>query len=369
MRWNEVPILVQQLVPVESYQVKRLGLGFYILFLFANITIFLLPLGCNDNALVFIKSGCSPNLPDIVPRSAYDSPIWHPGGKLIGFNHTPLVEVTYPYGADCMGVQHFQDDSAGFWLMNNDGSNIHRIFPYPPLLPAWSADGEWIAFCLADNQDNVNIFKMRFTGNGFDTTTLVQLTRAGRNFFPTWNPHGHWIAFSASLPVGYQGTWVINDTGLGSDAQQLGLSNFAAWSLDGIDLMAIGTSFVVYHPFDHRPADTLFEADPANNYGYPSYSSTGDLVGFVSGLSDANQNIWLMDTMGHNLRQLTTEGVDRDQGKPFSWSPNSSQIIYASYRSSDWSMQNGVLWMLDITTHQKKQLTFNGSISSSTKRM
>ncbi|MDE3056639.1 MAG: PD40 domain-containing protein [Bacteroidota bacterium] len=58
-------------------------------------------------------------------------------------------------------------------------------------------------------------------------------------------------------------------------------------------------------------------------------------------------------------RQLTTYYVDVDFGSPFSWSPDGSKIIYTAYQSNDWSLKNGVLWMIDVNSKTEAQFTFN----------
>jgi hypothetical protein len=102
-----------------------------LIFIFFILQFSFFNLNCNNNP---INDGGKPPCggidPGIVPAPAYDSLIWHPSGKLIGFNHTPLARITYPYGEGCWGEQHFNRDSTGFWLINSDGTNMRRIFPY-----------------------------------------------------------------------------------------------------------------------------------------------------------------------------------------------------------------------------------------------
>lgn len=94
---------------------------------------------CKDNPV--INGG--PPCPSIVSSPAYNNPIWHPGGEFIGFNHTPLRKITFPYeGCPHLGHNEFDYDSTGFWLINSDGTNMRRIFPYTLQNPAWSPDGE-----------------------------------------------------------------------------------------------------------------------------------------------------------------------------------------------------------------------------------
>ncbi|MDI6779063.1 MAG: hypothetical protein QME25_02530, partial [Bacteroidota bacterium] len=170
-------------------------------------------IGCKKSGPVEpYKPPCPPI--EIVPPSPYDSPIWHPSGDFIGFNHTPLRKIHYPYGEHCQGEYEFASDSTGFWLINPDGTNKRRIFPYRLHSPAWSPDGEWIAFMIPIGSE-AHIFKMRFTGTTFDTTTVTQLTFEGRNFFPAWSPDGLWIAYDRSFAdaSGPGGIWIMKSDG------------------------------------------------------------------------------------------------------------------------------------------------------------
>jgi Tol biopolymer transport system component len=306
------------------------------------------------------KPPCGRIDPGVVPQPPYDSPIWHPSGQFIGFNHTPLKRITYPFGEQCWGVQHFAGDSAGFWMVNPDGTNMQRIFPYKLLSPAWSPDGQCIAFCIPVGSE-VHIFKMRFTGTTFDTTTVTPLTSQGRNFFPAWSPDGQWIAYDRSLAdsSGPGGIWIMKPDGTQKRAVFGGA--FPTWHPNSQSLLGvIGTSptsiwtrFVQYYPFQTIQPETL-SAVIGNDNRQPKYSPNGNKIAFWS-----NNNLWLMDTTGTNQQQLTTQGVDVSFGLPFSWSPDGTSIVYTVYRADNWGYANGVLWVVDITTAIKRQLTFN----------
>jgi TolB protein len=317
--------------------------------------------GCQDNNPVDGNPPCGSIDPGIVPAPAFDSPVWYPSGNFIGFNHTPLDSISYPYGQGCWGVKHLNMDSTGFWLINPDGTNMHRIFPYTLQTPAWSPDGQWIAF-VAGNQ----IYKMKFTGATFDTTTLVQLTTEGSNYFPTWSPDGEWITYDRSLAdaSGPAGTWIMRNDGTMKEA--LFFAAFADWSSNGNYLIgAIGTSptsiwtkFVKFNYSQLIVTDTL-EAVVGNSNLYPKYSQDGTRIAFTSQAIGGQTQIWLMNSDGSNLSQLTSTGVDATFGLPISWSPNGSSIVYTDYRSNDWTYNNGTLWILDPVTGGKRQLTFN----------
>jgi Tol biopolymer transport system component len=285
----------------------------------------------------------------VVAGSPYNSPIWHPSGKFIGFNHTPLKLIAY--FSPCYPEEEFEDNETGFWLINSDGTNMRRIFPYTLSNPAWSPDGQWIAF-----EQSGQICKMRFTGNGFDTGTLVQLTTSSHNFFPAWSPDEKWIAYDRSLPdaSGPAGIWRMKIDG--SSKQALFGGSFPSWSPNGntilgvigISSMTAGTRFILYDIPRSEIVDTLLGVGNDNRDVH--YSPDGTEIAFW-----ANGNLWSMDSSGSNQRQLTTHYADVD----FSWSPDVEKIIYTRYQSNDWTLANGVLWMIDVHTKAETQFTFN----------
>jgi Tol biopolymer transport system component len=321
------------------------------IFLFSFIILIALSLSCHkDNPIDGGKPPCGGIDPGIVPNPPYNSPIWHPSGQFIGFNHTPLRNIVYPN--PCYPEQVFAGDSTGFWLINSDGTNKRRIFPYTLQTPAWSPDGKWIAFV-----SGAQILKMRFTGTIFDTTTLTQLTSAGGNFFPTWSPDGQWIAYDRSITDGSgpAGVWIMRIDGTERKAVFGGA--FPAWHPSGNILIGVvGTSFtsvwtrfVQYDLLQLKAIDTL-SAVVGNDNRQPHYSPDGTKIAFWS-----SGNLWLMDTTGNNQHQLTTRGADVE----FNWSPSGNRIVYARYQSTDWTMNNGVLWMIDVYSKTETQFTFN----------
>jgi len=321
---------------------------------------------CKDNGNpIDGKPPCGGIDPGVVPQPPYDSPIWHPSGQFIGFNHTPLKRITYPYGEQCWGVQHFAGDSAGFWMVNPDGTNMQRIFPYKLLSPAWSPDGQWIAFSLPIGSD-VHIFKMRFAGATFDTTTLVQLTTEGRNFFPAWSPDGQWISYNKSICEGPNtcGIWLMTSSGT-NHRFLADYGNFPSWHPSGTRILywtvavtqggqTIGDSLWTYNINANAKTILTFVGGQNRDSRHAKYSPGGTKIAFWS-----NSNLWIMDSTGSNLRQLSIHGVDVSFGLPFSWSPDGTSIVYTVYRSDDWGYANGVFWVVDVTTGIKRQLTFN----------
>jgi len=320
-------------------------------------------------ALLFMFSRCKDNPidgegifpPTLIPFVAYNSPVWHPDGQFIGFNHTPIKSIHYSGNNTYPDKFELERESSGFWLINSDGTNMRRIFPYTLLNPAWSPDGNWIAFVAG-----AQIYKMRFTGTTFDTTTLVQLTTEGRNFFPSWSPDGWWIAYDRSLAdsSGPGGIWVMKNDG--TMKHSLFGGAFPNWHPGGNILIGvIGTSstsiwtrFVRYNFNQSTMIDTLPVI--VGNYNLlPRYSPDGTKIAFTSQPYNGQAQVWLMNADGSGKHQLTTEGVEINTGSSLSWDTLNNLIVYTKYRFDNWPPQNGTLWIINANTGQQQQLTFN----------
>ena len=298
---------------------------------------------------------CPPFL--TVPIPPYYSPAWHPSGEFIGFNHTPLLKINYPYGEHCQGVYEWDSEKSGFWLINADGTNMRRIFTYKLQNPVWSPDGEWIAFVLPLG-DERHICKMRFTGETFDTTTIVQLTTEGRNFFPSWSPDGQWIAFDSNTdsPNGMQFIWKMKSDGTQKTRiayePAKGEIRMPSWSPQGNKLVhtRYSTEFISQEVFTMNPDgnNPTRLTNNTKNDRYPHYAFANSIVYSSDG------NLWMMDSLGNNQRKISEKQIDY----LFSVAPSGDRAVYTVYNNS-WTYENGTLWILDLLTGEKRQLTFN----------
>ncbi|MFZ0821414.1 MAG: DPP IV N-terminal domain-containing protein [Candidatus Acidiferrales bacterium] len=167
-----------------------------------------------DGSKIMFMSGMQGN-PDLFVADANGS---HPKRLTfsVGVNTSPAwnpktgQEVVFV--SDRAGAGHPQ-----LYTMNVDGTNIEKI----PLEdagyvvdPAWSPNGQLIAFSWQRPDGNYDIYVMDVS-----THQLVQLTRdTGRNERPCWAPDGRHIVFASTRTGSWQIWTMLAD---GSNARQI----------------------------------------------------------------------------------------------------------------------------------------------------
>lgn len=94
-------------------------------------------------------------------------------------------------------------------------------------------------------------------------------------------------------------------------------------------------------------------SNPVSSGGFPV--EAGPIL-FISDKSGSYQ-LYSMNEDGSNVQQLTND--PNFQICDAKWSPDGEKIVYTQYDANDWSYDNGVLWIINISTGAEHQLTFN----------
>lgn len=279
------------------FKILAIHIFFYILL--ASLTLF----SCKD--IENNEKNC-PNF-QIIPLSPYNEPIWHPSGKIIGFNHVPIKEIYYANGYNCprQAIYTYEEDSLGFWLINSDGTNQHRVLGYYLNSPSWSPDGKWMLF-----EKNNQIYKMAFNGEVFDTMAIQQLTFSNRNFSPSWSPDGKWITYDSNedSPSGLNFIWKMESNGLSKKR-------------------------IVYTP---NEGETRM----------PFWGKNNSIVHIRYIQGKAQSEIFEMDSAGGNVRRIT---INNDFDNLPKYSPISNEICFLSQSASSGDLSL-VLFKKDGTT-------------------
>jgi len=174
--------------------------------------------------------------------SAYAEPAWHPGGRTIAFNCTPLVR-RYRNSITGRYVYVFAESLSGIWVVNLDGSHQNRLLPYHLWTPDWDSTGNSLAYELGGS-----IWTIAGSDSELIEVTATQITTTQSSFSPTWRRDGNALAFSVNGGPA-SGVYVVPRTG-GAPRLVGGPGWFSPdWSPNGDSLVfitAVGSNWGVF---------------------------------------------------------------------------------------------------------------------------
>ncbi len=217
------------------------------------------------------------------------------------------------------------------------------------LFPAWSSDGQWIAYTsYLKGKPDLYI-------KNVDDGSISVVANKGINITPAWAPGKFELAATLSYS-GDQDIYLM--TGNGKVIKKLtnerGSDVSPSWSPDGKKMAFVsnrsGTPQIYVLDIDSGYAERLTFNGSYNTQ--PIWSPKGDKIAY-SGMNGGRHNIYLIGLDGKDPVQLTRNGGDNESP---SWSPDGSLIVFSSTREGS----SRIYVMTSYGTDQRRLFAISG---------
>jgi TolB protein len=241
------------------------------------------------------------------------------------------------------------------YISDFDGHDVKRFTNHNSitLFPAWSGDGQWIAYTsYVKGKPDLYIQHVK-QKRGF------VVAREGINSFPAWVPGKFELAATLSF-TGDQEIYLLSGEGkiIKQLTQSEGIDISPTWSPDGKQMAFVSRRA-------GSPQIYIKNADTGNvrrltfqgNYNtQPAWSPLGDKIAFSS-MDRTGINISIMGVDGSGPVRLTHNNKDNESP---SWSPDGSMIAFSSTREGS----SRIYVMTAFGTDQRRLLTLPGEQSN-----
>ncbi len=220
-----------------------------------------------------------------------------------------------------------RDDNPEIYLLDVDHAIAHNFThtPAADLHPAWSPDGQRLAFLSNRNSTKLTLYLVNADGSG-----LRQVTTYGvpRDYPLAWSPDSREIAFVSASKI-----YVVNSQN--GILRRLTNSESAhpAWSPDGQHITFVSMR-------DGNAEIYVMDADGSHvqrltHNIYPDYnpiwSSDGSEITFLSVQNGGSSEIYAINRDGSSLRRLTRNYAD---DRDLAWSPDGRRLAFVSWFGS-----------------------------------
>ena len=224
-------------------------------------------------------------------------------------------------------------DGSAILVMNEDGSGQTTVSDNRDFGPAWSPDGKRIAFASSRDPEWDSFVCCGGPSELYVTNAngsrARRLTRTSAyELDPAWSPDGQKLAFARGNGLGRSDIYVVNANGSGAKrlARAAAPELSPAWSPDGMRIAFVRTS-----PGGVAPAHIyVMNADGtgarrvASDASDPAWSPGGRRIAFTR-----DGDIWTLTLGSGELTRLTQDAGSDSQP---AWSPDGTRIAFTSTR-------------------------------------
>lgn len=274
-----------------------------------------------------------------MPSPYQDVSISLDGQKLIFFR----TKYTY-VSKDGINIQ-YDPDSTGIWICNIDGSEMKIIYKNnrdfigrPQFIP----NSNYILFNL-----NNQIVKAAYNGNLIDSSDIVFLTSAGKNFFPSVNEVGDLIVFDSNNndPNHSYNIWSMDVSGNNKRLNTRGRMPYI--KTDTIYYVGLYYELYSYNLVTRvNNKESAFDLLYNDGITLPMVNNENNKIIFL-----ANGKIGIF-----NLLDGTYDIFSTIVTQSAIWNKN-GKIIYVVL--TGYKKDNGTIWIMNEDGSDKKQITFN----------
>lgn len=207
-----------------------------------------------------------------------------------------------------------------------DGANQHLVLEsrFPLMSPAWSPDGQWLAYVSFETKHSAIYVQLVRTGERRQVSA-----RAGINGAPEWSPDGKKLALTLGSSVGNPDIYILDlaSQGLARLTDDPAIDTEPVWSPDGHNL---------YFTSDRAGSPQIYQIAAAagarpkritfgSSYNArPRISADGTLLAMVT-LDNGNYRIAVQELASSAVRILSHGRLDESP----SFAPNGATLIYA----------------------------------------
>ncbi len=207
------------------------------------------------------------------------SPAWSPKGDEIIFEAVPGKLYRLRRGSEELIAISNQDDGRGYF-------------------PAWSPDGQWIAFISWNPNEKYMLVRVSVDGD-------VQIPIIGNvNEEPiSWSADGQWIAYSYGKGTASGVRKVKID---GSEVQNMREREITnpVWSPDGKEMAFRNSSDGDIYVTSQGGSDITQITDFPTDIYHPTWSADGEWIIFVSAFGKADTQLFKIRADGSDLQQI-----------------------------------------------------------------